>query len=77
MTMWLPTPLYERVPQFWFLLGLLFVASGLYLGFHFPIALAYIAIGFICSTYGVGIAIVRMIYRKSGSAILNPASLLD
>ena len=26
--MWIPTPIYERLPQFWLLLGLLFMASA-------------------------------------------------
>ena len=66
--MWLPSPIYERIPQFWFLLGLLFVANGLYLGLDFAISFGYIAVGFGCCAYGVGIAIVRMRYRKTRSA---------
>ena len=33
--MWLAKPIYERLPQFYFLFGLLVVAGGLYLGFDF------------------------------------------
>jgi hypothetical protein len=66
--MWLPTPVYERVPQFWFLLGLLFIANGLYLGIDFPISLGYIAIGLCCCAYGAGIAVVRMRYRQARSS---------
>ena len=66
--MWLPTPIYERIPQFWFLLGLLFIANGLYLGIDFVISLGYIAVGVLCCAYGVGIALVRMRYRKGRSA---------
>ena len=66
--MWLPAPVYERIPQFWFLLGLLFIASGLYLGIDFAISLGYIAVGFACSAYGVGIAIVRLKYRRGKPA---------
>lgn len=65
--MWLPTPVYERIPQFWFLLGLLFVANGLYLGIDFAISLLYIAMGFACCAYGIGIAVVRMRYRRARS----------
>lgn len=66
--MWLPTPVYERVPQFWFLMGLLFIANGLYLGIDFAISLACIAAGLICCGYGVAIALIRMRYRKDRSA---------
>jgi hypothetical protein len=62
--MWLPTPVYKRIPQFWFLLGLLFVANGLYLGLDIAVSFAYIAIGFICCAYGAGIAVVRFRYRR-------------
>ena len=66
--MWLPTPVYERIPQFWFLMGLLFIANGLYLGIDFAVSLGYIAVGTICCGYSVAIALVRMRYRKRKSA---------
>jgi hypothetical protein len=66
--MWLPTPIYERIPQFWLLLGLLFIADGLYLGIDFGVAIAYIAVGFICCVYGAGIALIRLTYRKNKRA---------
>ncbi len=66
--MWLPTPVYERIPQFWFLLGLLFIANGLYLGIDIAISLGYIAVGVICCAYGVGIALIRMSHRKNRAA---------
>lgn len=47
-TMWLPSPIYERVPQFWLLLGLLFFAFGLYLGFEFNLIFVYLGIGLLC-----------------------------
>ncbi len=72
--MWLPTPVYERIPQFWFLLGLLFISNGLYLGIDFVISLGYVAVGFICSAYGVGIALVRMRYRKNKTVSNEPLS---
>ena len=70
--MWLPTPVYERIPQFWFLMGLLFIANGLYLGIDFAISLAYIAVGLICCAYGVGIALIRMRFRKGRPANSEP-----
>lgn len=63
----LPTLVYERVPQFWFLLGLLFVANGLYLGLDIPISFGYIAIGFASCIYGIGVAVVRFRYRRGRS----------
>ena len=65
--MWLPTPVYERIPQLWLLLGLLFIANGLYLGIDLPILLGYIAIGLGCCAYGASIALVRTRYRQATS----------
>ena len=62
--MWLPTPIYERIPQFWFLLGLLFIATGLYLGFEFALSFWYIAVGLSCCSYAVGIFLVRLSARQ-------------
>jgi hypothetical protein len=64
--MWLPTPIYERLPQFWFLLGLLFVAYGLYIGLDIAVSLGYIAVGFVCCIYGVGVAVVR--FKQRGAS---------
>jgi len=75
--MWLPTPIYERVPQFWFLMGLLFIANGLYLGIDFTISLGYIAVGFISCAYGVGIALLRTRYRRGRSASSEPVASED
>ena len=70
--MWLPTPIYERIPQFWFLLGLLFIAAGLYLGFEFSLVFWYAGIGFSCCLYGVGVFFVRWGYRR-GRKVAHPA----
>lgn len=67
--MWLPTPIYERIPQFWFLLGLLFFATGLYLGFEFAFSFWYMAVGFVCCAYGVGIFLVRLSHRQGPQAV--------
>jgi hypothetical protein len=65
--MWLPTPLYEPIPQYWFLLGLLFIANGLYIGLDIAFSLASIAVGFGCCVYGVGVAVVRFKHRRDPS----------
>jgi hypothetical protein len=62
--MWLPPPIYERIPQFWFLLGLLFISTGLYLGFEFALSFWYIAVGLSCCAYGVGIFLTRLTHRQ-------------
>jgi hypothetical protein len=66
--MWLPTPVYERIPQFWFLLGLLFIANGLYVGLDIPFALASVFAGFGCCAVGIGVAIIRLRFRQNVSS---------
>jgi disulfide bond formation protein DsbB len=66
--MWLPTSVYERVPQFWFLMGLLFVLGGLYLGPNSPLSIMYLVIGILSCALGVAVTVHRMKYRKSRSA---------
>ena len=67
--MWPPTPIYERVPQFWFLLGLLFVATGLYLGFEFALSFWYMIIGLFCCAFSAGIFVLRLRERPRVQAV--------
>jgi hypothetical protein len=60
--MWLPTPIYKRVPQFWLLLGLLFMSSGTYLGFDFELTFLYFYTGFACIAWSLWIFVQR--YRN-------------
>ena len=63
--MWLPTPIYERVPQFWLLLGLLFMTSGTYLGFDYALSFVYFAVGFACAIWSVTIYVRRASHRTN------------
>jgi len=62
--MWLPTTIYERIPQFWFLLGLLFMSSGTYLGFDYGLSFLYFGVGFACSIWGLMIFSMRANARR-------------
>jgi len=62
--MWLPTPIYERVPQFWLLLGLLFMSSGTYLGFEYTLSFVYFAVGMVCIVWSVAVYVKRSRYRS-------------
>ena len=72
--MWLPTPIYKRIPQFWFLLGLLFFANGLYLGFEFTVSFWYIAVGITCCAYSAGVLAVRIRNRQVAQRVQQTAS---
>jgi len=62
--MWLPTPIYERIPQFWLLLGLLFMTSGTYLGFDYSLSFLYFGVGFVCCIWSIWIFAMRSRSRK-------------
>ena len=64
----IPSSLYARIPQVWFLLGLLFIANGLYIGIDFAASIGYIGIGLVCCAYGIGVAVVRSRYRRDNAA---------
>ncbi len=63
--MWLPTPIYERIPQFWLLLGLLFMSSGTYLGFDYALTKLYFGTGFVCLAWSLCIFTMRFKNRKA------------
>ena len=75
--MWLPTPIYERVPQFYVLVGLLLITDGLYLGFEYWYSFCYLALGFSSCVWGVGIFIQRMKYRKAQPAAQTASGAVD
>ena len=66
--MWPPTAIYERLPMVWFLLGLLFNATGLYLGFEYPLSFWYMIVGWFCCAYGVAIYVFRLGERLKAPA---------
>lgn len=63
-TMWLPASVYERIPQFMFLLGLFFMAAGLYFGFNYQLAYFYFGVGIICCIWGLWTFSVRLRARR-------------
>ena len=75
--MWLPTPVYERVPHFYFLCGLLFIADGLFVGFENASSFYYVGLGFICCTYGLGIFFMRMQHRQAKLTTEATAGAVD
>lgn len=69
--MWLPTPVYERLPQFWLLVGLLFIAGGMYLGFDYKFSSWYFVIGVLSIIWGIVLFVIRA--RRKGEST-QPAS---
>ena len=62
------TMIFERLPMVWFLLGLLFNAGGLYLGFEYSLAFGYMIVGWFCCAYGLVLFVTRLLERTTTSA---------
>ena len=69
--MWVPAPVYERIPQFWFLLGLLFMASGVFLGFEYGLSFVYIGVGLACCGWSAWILVTRLRPRTDDQAAFS------
>jgi len=63
--MFIPTPIYERIPQVWLLLGLLFMSSGTYLGFDYSLSFFYFGVGFACCLWSMWIFTMRLRNRPA------------
>jgi hypothetical protein len=83
--------MFERLPQMWVLVGLLIVATGLYIGFEHSLVFVYIGIGIMCSLYGLALFVVLLLdgpkksntrplsrdFISAGSPVMMSASEAD
>lgn len=65
--MQLVTVIFERIPMVWLLLGLLFFATGLYLGLDYTLSFGYLVVGLTCCAYGVTLFFFRLRERPRNS----------
>ncbi len=73
--MQIPSFIQDRLPQFWLLLGLLFLATGTYLGFDYPVTFLYFAVGIVCIFWSFCIVVLRP--RKPEYTWTEPESVVD
>ena len=59
---------FERLPMVWFLLGLLFNALALYLGFEAPMFFVYMILGWGCCIYGLALFVLQKMEKPKQSA---------
>lgn len=73
------TIIFERLPMVWFLLGLLFIATGLYLGFEYSLSFVYLLVGCCCCVYGVAVYVLQRLDRPKSTADtrLSPHFIAD
>ncbi len=69
----LPESVYERLPQFWLLLGVLFIVTGAFLGTDYPVTFIYFGIGIACVFWSFCIIALRP--RKPQYTWTEPASV--
>ena len=65
---------FERLPMVWFLLGLLFNALALYLGFEASMFFVYMILGWGCCIYGLALFVLQKMEkpRQSEKTRLSP-----
>ena len=71
----LPESVYKRLPQFWLLLGVLFLVTGVFLGTDYPVTYIYFALGIACIFWSFCIVALRP--RKPDYSWTEPASVAD
>lgn len=62
------TIIFERLPMMWILLGLLFNAGGLYLGFEYSLSFVYMVVGWACCVYGIAVYVLQRLERPRTTA---------
>lgn len=73
LTMRLVSDIFERLPQVWILVGLLIMATGVYLGFDYSIVFVYLGLGVLCFLYGV-VLFVLLTLEGPGKSKARPLS---
>jgi len=66
--MWIPKPIYDHAPLFWFLLGALFFAGGVYLNFPDGLKAAYFVFATFCFSHAVWTFVARRRFRREAAA---------
>lgn len=65
--MWLPTPIYEKTPQVWLLMAVLFIVLALYIGFAYKLTVFYLLLGLVCAGRGVHVWYIRKNFRRAAA----------
>ena len=61
------TIVFERLPMVWFLLGLLFNALALYIGFEASLFFVYLIVGWGCCIYGLALFVLQRMEKPKQS----------
>ena len=66
--MWVPKPIYDHAPSFWLLLGMLFLAGGIYLDFSDGLQAAYFVFAVFCFSHATWTFLARRRNRREADA---------
>jgi len=69
----LTSDIFERLPQVWVLVGLLIIATGLYLGFDYSLVFVYLGIGITCFLYCL-VMFLLLLLEGPGKSNARPLS---
>lgn len=69
--MWLPDSVYESLPYVYVVAGSLFNAGTIYVGLDAPGATYYLAIGALCTLYGLAVFFRRQTNRRPPTSRSN------
>ncbi len=62
--MWIPKPVYDHAPSFWFVLGILFLAGAIYLSFPDALRAAYYVFATFCFGHATWTFVARRRFRR-------------
>ncbi len=70
--MWIPKPIYDHAPLFWFLLGALFLVGGIYLNFSDGLTAAYYVFAAFCFVHSAWTFFTRRRFRRQAEERVEP-----
>jgi membrane protein implicated in regulation of membrane protease activity len=62
--MWLPTKVYERIPHFLLAVGIIFLATAVYLSTAYPKFTLYFGAGVVCIVWAAALLVIRARHRR-------------
>ena len=71
--MLIPDNLYRRIPQYWLLIGVMFLVFGLFVGTTYKLFPAYMGLGALCITRSLWIYQARWRYHKRNELHMTQA----
>ena len=75
--MWIPAPIYERLPQSWLILGLVFMNVGRFIGFDHKLSFVLFGAGMVCCLWSMWVFTMRLRNREVPKESQQQAELAE